>query len=146
MRELISPIGVLDVLFEPRLEVLERGKRLPAGVHLDVQVLVGLHVIQRQQVERNGRRLGVGESLPCRLCIKARMQALNLPMDRIDHDEHGLDGRIGSPHIQVPRLVDDPRRRHVLVLRQWVGGEPLAEQAGARPGRIRETGPSRTGF
>src|SRR5215472_11853824 len=54
VRELVSSTGVPDVLLEARLEVLERGERLPAGVHLDIQVLVGLHVIQRQQVERNG--------------------------------------------------------------------------------------------
>ena len=67
-----------DVLLEARLEVLERGERLPAGVHLDVQVLVGLHVIKRQQVERDGRGLGAGEALPRGLSVKVRVQALNL--------------------------------------------------------------------
>ena len=41
------------------------------------------------------------------ICASHAAEAL---VDRVDHHQHRLDGRIVPPDVQVPGLIDDPRR------------------------------------
>lgn len=58
-------------------------------------------------------------------------------MDRIDHHEHGLDGRIVAPEEQVPGLIGDPLRHHVHVAWQRRFDESFAERSRSVEWRIK---------
>ena len=63
-------------------------------------------------------------------------------VDRVEHHEHRLDGRVVSPEEQVPGLVLDPVRWRRLAVWQRMLDEALAEHPGALPGGVGEALPA----
>ena len=116
-----------------RLEVLEVGERLPARVHLYVEIL-GSHPVvaggsefgQRQQQEPDRRILPVGQPRPG----GDRIDVTEPLIDRVEHDEHRLDRGVMPPHEQVPRLIPDPLRWDCAVWQRMLA-EALAEHPSA---------------
>ena len=72
----------------------------------------------------------------------SRSSSLKLARDRVEHHEHGLDGRVEPPQVEIPTLVLDPQRRAARQIRgRGVLDDPLAEQPRTRARCIREPGP-----
>src|SRR4051794_9922863 len=65
--ELLGAPSVRDRLAEASLERLEVGERPPAGVHLDVQLLRGTHLVDRKELEPHCWVGLVRQALPGRL-------------------------------------------------------------------------------
>ena len=96
-------------------------------------------VRQRQEEKPDRRVLGVGQPRP-RGWRRRRREPL---VDRIEHHEHRLDGRVVPPDKQVPGLVRDPPRRRRIPSGSGLLDEALAEHPGALPGGVGEVASSR---
>ena len=136
--ELLRAPGVGDRLAEASLERLELGEWLPAGVHLDVEILRGTYLVDREELEPHCRVGVVCEALPGHV----QVVVLKLARDRVEHHEHGLDGRVEPPQVEIPTLVLDPQRRASREVRgRGVLDDPLAEQPRTRARCVREPSP-----
>ena len=126
-------------LLESRLEHLELRERLPTRVHLDVEVVARLHIVDWQEQERDRHIARRGKSLPesCEVMVIAGKAFVDCP----DHHQHRLDGWVCTPGKQVPGLVDDPFDGISFGCRPSVGNKLATEVLGAQAGGVPELGP-----
>ncbi len=130
---------------EVRLEHLERGQRLPARVHLDVQVLAVVHVGDGQEEEPDRAAVLVG---PCRTGGPRRHRSRSAAWSKrswIASSITSIEEMVGScaPGVDVPRLVGDPLRRRGRAAGIRVLGEGPAEVPRGRSRRVGEPQPRR---